>query len=137
MLPQAPDTKNVGDVDDGFRLTLFRNDSAIRVDCWGFWPPEVAESFAQETISTCRSTAPPFHLLIDATDLKPQSEEGQAALRRILRYLATADVASAVVSAGNILTRMQLVRIANESGVSSVVAFKDTPPSLWPGPSNR
>ena len=137
MSLQPTDTKNVGDGNDGFRLTEYRNESAIRIDCWGFWPAEVAESFARETISGCRSAIPPFHLLVDASDLKPQSDEGQAALQRTFRYLATAEVASAVVSAGNILTRMQLNRIANESGVSSVVAFTDAPPSLWPGSSNR
>ena len=137
MSLQPTDTKDFGTSDDGFRVTVYRNESAVRVDCWGFWPQEVAESFAQETISGCRSAIPPFHLLVDASDFKPQSDEGQAALRRVLRYLATAEVASAVVSAGNILTRMQLNRIANESGVSSVVAFTDAPPSLWPGSSDR
>ena len=134
---QPTDTKNVGNSDDGFRLTVYRNESAVRVDCWGFWPQEVAESFAQETISSCRSALPPIHLLVDASNLKPQSEEGQAALRRVLRYLVTAEVATAVVSARNILTRMQLNRIANESGVSSVVAFTDAPPIPWPSSSER
>jgi hypothetical protein len=137
MSLQPTDTKDVGTSDDGFRLRVYRNESAVRVDCRGFWPPEVAESFARETISGCRSAIPPFHLLVDASDLKPQSEDGQAALRRMLRYLATAEVASAVVSARNILTRMQLNRITNESGVSSVVAFADAPPSLWPDSSER
>jgi hypothetical protein len=137
MSLQAPDTKDVGDSADGFRLTVRRDDSTIRVECWGFWPPDIAESFAEETISNCRNLAPPFHLLIDASALKPQGDEGQAALRRIMRYVATAKVASAVVSASNILTRMQLNRIANESGAASLVAFKSAPPSLWPSPSDR
>jgi hypothetical protein len=135
MSLQPTDTKNVGDGNDGFRLTEYRNESAVRVDCWGFWPPDVAERFVQETISSCRSATPPFHLLVDASDLKPQSEDGQAALQSMLGYLATAKVASAVVSASNILTRMQLNRIANEAGVSSVIAFTDTPPVPWPSSS--
>jgi hypothetical protein len=132
---QPTDTKNVGNSDDGFRLTAYCNESAVRVDCWGFWPQEVAERFVQETVSGCRNTIPPFHLLVDASDLKPQSEDGQAALQSMLGYLATAKVASVVVSASNILTRMQLNRIANEAGVSSVIAFTDTPPVPWPSSS--
>ena len=131
------DTKSVGDAEAGVRWTRRREEHAIRVDCWGFWPSETAESFAQETVSACRSVGAPFHLLFDASDLKPQGDEGQSAIRRVMLYLATAEVASAVVCAGNVLTRMQLARLANEAGLSSVIAFKDTPPSPWPSPSNR
>ena len=84
----------------------------VRVQVWGFWDSTVAACFAKAVIDACRAARSPVHLFVDATELKPQREEGQAAWEDLLTLVARAAIARADIKVTNAITRMQMVRIA-------------------------
>jgi hypothetical protein len=100
----------VGNDQAGFSIE--EGPHAVRVQVWGFWDSPVAAAFPKAVIDACRAARSPVHLLVDATDLKPQREEGQAALEDLFELLAHAAIARADIRVPNAITRMQMVRIA-------------------------
>jgi hypothetical protein len=90
--------------------------STLRIACWGYWPADVAASFSQEALAALTGLEPPIGFLLDASLLRPQGEAGQQALQSLMRALAKLRISSATVLANDILTRMQLVRLANNCG---------------------
>lgn len=115
----AEDSRNrtFGTAAAGFRIWReTAPSSTLRIACWGYWPADVATSFAQETVAALTGLAPPVSFLLDASLLRPQGEPGQQALLSLMKALAKLRISSATVLANDILTRMQLGRLANDCG---------------------
>jgi hypothetical protein len=104
----------------GDELAGFSVDSApsqgVRVKGWGFWSVEVATAFAGAVLDAVRNQPRGAPLTLDLADLKPMRDEGQQALSRVLRAAPSLGTGSTSIVTTNPLTRLQLVRLASESG---------------------
>jgi hypothetical protein len=107
----------------GFRLASPSTGNALLIEVWGYWDAETAKAFAEEAPIVSRRAAAPLNLVLEASQLKPQGVKGQAALRALLECLTKLSVSRAVARVSNILTRMQLTRIAAECGASQLLHF--------------
>jgi len=107
----------------GFRTTGSPQ-SSLRVEVWGYWTPEIAQSFTRDAATFVPKLTSASALLIDATNLKPQAVEGQEALRVFFRTLAAASFDKAALQTDNVLTRMQLTRLLRECGLDGRVGFE-------------
>lgn len=109
--------EKVGDALAGFSVDSTPSDG-VKVSGWGFWSVEVASVFAGAVLEACRRQSRGAPLTLDLTDLKPMREEGQQSLSRVLRAAAGLGAGSISIATTNPLTRLQLVRLASESGVT-------------------
>jgi hypothetical protein len=107
----------------GFRMQA-QLPASLRIEVWGYWTPEIAGAFTREASAVVQKLgeAAAFHL--DAKDLKPQSGEGQEALRVIFRALGATGFGKATAHTENVLTRMQLTRLLRECGLDARVRFE-------------
>jgi hypothetical protein len=87
---------------------------------WGFWSVEVATAFALSVIDACRARPRGAALVFEMSNLKPMRDEGQQSFSAILRALPGLGVARTSMVTTNPLTRMQLTRLATESGINGV-----------------
>lgn len=106
----------VGDEQAGFNVDSTPSDG-VRVRGWGFWSVDIAAAFASAVLDACRTQPRGAPLSLDLNDLKPMRDEGQQALSRVLRAAASVGAGSISIATTNALTRLQLVRLASESGV--------------------
>ena len=117
---QAPE---VGTEAFGFRVT--GAPAAVRIEAWGYWPPDVASAFARQVTPITRKFSPDAVFAFDANELKPQGIEGQEALRAFFVGLSTTAFAKGTLLARNVLTRMQLTRLLRECGLDQRIGFGD------------
>ncbi len=104
-----------GNEESGFSIALDAG-GALRVQAWGFWEPDLSATFARVSVEACRAQRP-AKLLFDVTRLKPQVEAGQAAIRALLGSVGAIGISRCVAVVGdNVLTKMQLMRLAREGG---------------------
>ncbi|NUP06741.1 MAG: hypothetical protein HOW73_11865 [Polyangiaceae bacterium] len=120
--------KTFGTEAAGFSLDLDAASHSLRVRVWGFWKRDVTDIFAQTVLDACRPTARITHLVMDANDLKPQREEGQAAFATLLEGVRKHGIDRVSIVTRNALTRLQLTRIAHDSTANDVVRFVETQP---------
>ena len=106
--------EKVGDELAGFSVDAAPPDS-VKVKGWGFWSVPVATAFAGAVLDACRQ-ARGATLMLDLCDLKPMRDEGQQSLSRVLRTAPGLGIAAISIITTNPLTRLQLVRLATESG---------------------
>ena len=57
----------------------------LRLEGWGHWDGGVSTAFARQAAAACRGLASPAEIVPDATELKPQGDDGQGALRVMMR----------------------------------------------------
>src|SRR5688572_9109580 len=107
--------ERVGDEQAGFSVDPVPSEG-VRVKGWGFWSVEVASAFAGAVLEACRAQRRGAPLLLDFADLKPMRDEGQQALSRVLRAAPSLGAGTISIVTTNPLTRLQLVRLATESG---------------------
>lgn len=115
----------VGNEAGGFRFAGSPS-AALRVQVWGYWPPEVASAFGREAMSACQLLTPDSAFTLEASELKPQGGEGQEALRVMLRALSALSFAKGTIIAANTLTRMQLTRLLRECGMDERLSFGES-----------
>lgn len=123
VFARSVQTRQVGSEAAGFRLVYPPGGRTLRIEAWGYWSPEVAAAFGRESASACRELSGPVSLVFDAMRLKPQSADGQGALRVMMKSVAGARISGGRVLVDNILTRMQLLRIAKECGLDRLLQF--------------
>jgi len=109
--------EKVGDALAGFSVDSVPSDG-VKVSGWGFWSVEIASAFAGAVLEACRSQARGATLTLDLADLKPMREEGQQSLSRVLRAAPGLGISAISIATTNPLTRLQLVRLASESGTA-------------------
>lgn len=113
----------VGGTKDGFRITGTPQ-AALRIEAWGYWPPDVATAFARDVAAAVQKLSATAMFTLDATNLKPQGAEGQDALRAVLRALSPLAFAKGVIVASNIMTSMQIARLVRECKLDGRVVFE-------------
>jgi hypothetical protein len=113
----------VGGKKDGFRITGTPQ-AALRIEAWGYWPPDVATAFARDAQAALQRLAAEAVFTLDATNLKPQGADGQEALRAVLRALSSIVFAKGTVVASNILTSMQIARLLRECKLEDRVVIQ-------------
>ncbi len=111
------DVRSFGDTEAGFSTEHDASARVVRVRTWGFWRLEVATLFARNVATDCRAAGLPLGLLIDVIQLLPQRDEGQAAFGELMTVARGLGLRGTVVVGSNIITKMQLLRIAKERGV--------------------
>ena len=124
----APASQHVnqgGNDSSGFRITYLPGAHELRIECWGYWPRDVAADFARETVLTFQKIGARVDLSFDASRLKPQGVDGQGALRLVMNAMGSLAFSRATVLSSDVLCRMQLTRIARECGVDSLLSFRD------------
>lgn len=102
----------------GFRIQA-SDIGQLEVKCWVFWTAEVAVAFEREALAACRAHSSLSSCAWNASEMKPQAEHGQIAIRKLMIMLSTLDATDCRIIADNALTKMQLVRLARESGLST------------------
>lgn len=112
----------MGDDNAGF-LIDFPATGSIRVRGWGFWDARVASAFGTSVLDACRSQPQGASLFIDMSELKPMREQGQLSFAHLLRTLPSLGVSSTSVATTNPLTKLQLLRLASESGVKDRIEW--------------
>lgn len=109
----------------GFSIVLHEATRSVRLSAWGFWSLDVSEVFAKSVIEACTSAGRGLHLVLEATELKPQRDQGQEALGALIGALPRLGVSQLTIATGNALTRLQLLRIANASPGKALVRFTE------------
>ncbi len=107
-----------GSGESGFSIEL--RGSLVVVRAWGFWDAGLACQLTPAVLQLCRAAGQPLRLLLDGAALKPQGDVGQMAFRDLIAGVIDLGLVRAAVLVRNILTKMQLMRITNE-----------TKPELW------
>jgi hypothetical protein len=96
----------------------------------------VADSLCAEVGAVCRAVAGPVDFVLVGTELKPQGEEGREALRALFERLAELEVGSASVFLDNVLTKMQLARLAGGTRLERQLRYRPIsdlrPEEMWP-----
>jgi hypothetical protein len=87
----------------------------LSIHVWGFWDAATAAEFGRAGADAVR-TSTRTQLVVDATRLKPQRDDGEAALRSVIEATASSKLVRAEVRVGNAITRMQLARLVREKG---------------------
>lgn len=127
MAGSPPRKKTFGTEAAGFRIDYAPGGHRLRLDGWGYWPPEVAAAFGEELAAACRAVTGPVEFRFNGPGLKPQGEDGREALRALLHELAGIELSGATIAVDNPLTKMQLTRLASASGVGERLTFESTP----------
>lgn len=107
----------------GFRAAGLA-EAGLRIEVWGYWTPDVALAFSRDAPDIVVNLGMTGTLVLEATDLKPQSTAGQDAMRVLFRALTTRSFLKATLKTSNVLTRMQLTRLVRECGLDGRVAFE-------------
>jgi hypothetical protein len=114
--------ERIGTDDAGFSVTKDPL-GQIRVVGWGFWGPEVAQAFDKSVLAACRQGAV-SRLVLDMSDLKPMRDEGQRAFASTFTMLKMVGVTHTTVITTSHLTKLQLLRIARDSGPKDGILFQ-------------
>jgi hypothetical protein len=123
-------TLHVGTEADGFRLTHTPGENELRIEGWGYWDAETCKAFGRHAGAALEKLTPPIVVVLAASVLKPQGTEGQDALRAFFKRAAGLPGSQARALATNVLTRMQLTRLAREASLA--LGFDDKPTSTPP-----
>ena len=110
--------QRVGDDTAGFSIDSPPT-GGVRVTGWGFWSAQVAKAFPSAVFEACRGRQQGLALVVDMRDLKPMREEGQRSFSDVLRSLKGLGISRTSIVTTNPLTKLQLVRLAAETGAAS------------------
>jgi hypothetical protein len=117
-----------GTDDEGYALELEEKAPVLQAKIWGFWSPATAGPFVQEVIDICNTSPRPTKIVIDAVGLKPQREVGQQAFAMLMGALGRLGITRVEATTDSSLTRLQLLRIAQENGARKVFHIVETKP---------
>ncbi len=106
--------KRVGSDDAGYSVET--GALGVRVSAWGFWDAALAGNFSQAVLEAFDTVGNRAQLLVDATALKPQREEGQAAFLAMVKATSRLGLPRVELVVTNPITKMQLGRILREAG---------------------
>jgi hypothetical protein len=114
----------IGDDTTGFSIEV-QAPGRVLVTGWGFWSVQVALAFASSVVDACRAQPKGLKLVVDMSRLKPMRDEGQRSFALLMRSLRDVGVSHTSVITTNPLTKLQLVRLASESGAGSAIEWSD------------
>jgi hypothetical protein len=110
----------VGDEHAGFSFGYDTAQDIFEVIAWGFWNADMAIAFGVKIPAALRQRIGSKRLALDMSGLKPMREEGQQSCANLFRALSELGVTSTTVVTTSHLTKLQLVRLATESGAVEV-----------------
>jgi hypothetical protein len=113
--------ERVGNDEAGFSVVRDPH-GPVRVVGWGFWGPDVAQAFDKAVLGACRLSGA-SRLVLDMTELKPMRDEGQRAFASTFTMLKMVGITHTSVLTSSHLTKLQLLRIAKDSGPKEGVQF--------------
>jgi hypothetical protein len=123
-------TLHVGSDAEGFRVTYVPGRCALQIESWGHWSEDIVAAFSRHVGAAIDKLEKPIQVAWDAGFFSPQSAEGQACLRAIMKRIAEPPGSRVVAQAKNLLTRMQFARLAKDAGLA--LEFSDVPVSKPP-----
>jgi hypothetical protein len=114
-----------GNDESGFTVGNGTNGESGRVvvEGWGFWDVGLAADFERATLAVCREAKRPLRVTLDLSRLRPQRDEGQEAIAKVLGTLVLLGMERAVIKAASAITKMQLMRIARATTPTGLVEF--------------
>jgi hypothetical protein len=110
----------VGDEHAGFSFGYDASRDIFEVIAWGFWNADMALAFGVEVLAALRRRFGSKRLALDMSDLKPMRDEGQQSCANLFRALSDLGVTSTIIVTTSHLTKLQLMRLATESGAVDV-----------------
>lgn len=122
----TPEAKQFGDPTGGFSVAMDAAGGEVTVVAWGFWSVEVAMSFEGPTREAC-SHPSVSKLVLDMTSLKPMRDEGQKGVGDVIRELPPLGINTITVITSSQLTKLQLLRLARETGMKDAINFIERP----------
>jgi hypothetical protein len=125
--PREDTMQKGGNDDGGYELDRDELGASLQVRMWGFWSTEVARAFGDAILEEAKAAKKPKTVVLDASNLKPQKEVGQTAIASMLDTLTRAGVTRVSILIASPLTKLQLVRIANERAPRGMVEFVQPP----------
>jgi hypothetical protein len=111
----------IGDDLAGFSVRYDPIEGRTEVTGWGFWNVEVAMAFATRVMAALRERPESKQLLLDLAELKPMRDEGQKSFASLVRTLPSLGINRTHIVTTSQLTKLQLVRIATETGTSATI----------------
>ena len=123
-------TLHVGSDAEGFRVTYVPGSRALETECWGHWSEDVIAAFGKHVGVAIDKLDKPLQVAWDASSFKPQSADGQACIRTLMKRMAESPGSRVIALAKNLLTRMQLTRLARDAELS--LEFSDQAASKPP-----
>lgn len=105
--------------DDAQHILYFR--------AWGFWNMETAQQFEQEwteQVKAVSAQGQPWYALIDLTEFPPQKPEVQELTHRMIEFEKQHGVKKEAHLVSQILTKLQITRIAKEAGLAENSFFQ-------------
>jgi hypothetical protein len=135
MPEDRPYTLHVGSDAEGFRVTYVPGSCALELECWGYWSEDIISTFLKHAGAALDKLERPLVVSWDASDFKPQSADGQAGIRSLMKRMAEVPGSRIHALGKNLLTRMQLTRLARDTGLS--LEFSDQPVSRPPERSKK
>jgi hypothetical protein len=115
--------EKTGSDEAGFSLDLKARENVMLVVGWGFWGEEIASTFSRNVIEACRYAPRGIQLSMDMSRLKPMGDDGQKAFAQVMASLNDFRLGQVSVITTSHLTKLQLMRIARESGPKDKVRF--------------
>ena len=113
----------IGDDQAGFSIRYDPVVGQVEVAGWGFWNVDVATAFATKVMAALRERPEAKQLLLDMGELKPMRDEGQKSFANLIRVLPSLGVVRTHIATTSQLTKLQLVRIATETGTSASIQW--------------
>jgi hypothetical protein len=83
----------------------------------------VAAVFGTSVATACREQPGEVELFLEMSGLKPMREEGQRSFSVLMRELSRLRLSSTTVVTSSHLTKLQLMRLATESGANGDVQW--------------
>jgi hypothetical protein len=108
---------------DGFTISFEEPSRCLRIRVYGFWQPDTAATFVASLVDACRPPRRAVELVVDASDLKPQRDEAQVALKDAFAALPGLGITRASVVTDNALTKLQLLRLVNAGPARAIIRF--------------
>src|SRR5262245_53867368 len=99
-----------GTTQEGFDISFDEPTRVIRVQLRGFWDADVARKFAPAVIEAWQVANNPTGLMLDAAGLRPQRDEGEEAIGKLMSALGELGVAQVTVTTDSAIARLQLLR---------------------------
>jgi hypothetical protein len=115
--------RTIGNDASGFSTSYDGVGGTVRVVSWGFWSAEIASALEGAVLGEYRTAPVGSRVLIDVSSLKPMRDEAHQAFVSTFGTLKALGAGKISVVTTSHLTKLQLMRVAAESGWTDRVQF--------------
>lgn len=111
-----------GDQEEGFDVD--NRHGSVVVIARGFWSAELASQLVVAVLPLVRGGEASTRLVLELAELRPLRDEGQAAFKELISLSLSGGMREVVIRSPSALTKLQMLRIAREAGVSDKVRIE-------------